>query len=182
MANFECSKINFNELMAEAKKAIVDFLYPPKVGIVISYDATFDPNTNWGIGKWKLLPGGYALVSTDSRTNDSGISLTVVGGDTTGGGSEVASTHKVRSRNAGGIPNITGTFTSHAMNNTYSITATGPFYNYGAGMDPAQAANGGDGFTFGFDANRSSKAYGRYSSSSTVVPDHISVNIWYRYE
>ena len=78
-------------------------------------------------------------------------------------------TSSVGTYHSAGLPNITGSFTSHG--NTGSMVTTGPFTNGG----PRIHSNSGgaeDGRTVYMDASRSSSFYGL---SSTVQPPSMTV-------
>jgi len=78
------------------------------------------------------------------------------------------STSEVGTYKSAGLPNITGSFTSHG--NTSSMVTTGPFTNGG----PRSHSNSGgaeDGRTVYMDANRCSSLYG---TTGTVQPPSMA--------
>ena len=77
------------------------------------------------------------------------------------------STSEVGAYKGAGIPNITGSFTSHG--NTGSMVTTGPFTNGGTGVH-SNSGGASDGRHVYMDANKCSYVYG---ASGTVQPEAL---------
>ena len=130
----------------------------------------------------KTVPDGY-LIANGARVNAADYpALYAAIGNTYGGNSTTfylpnlsgrflegtTSTSEVGTYKSAGLPNITGSFTSHG--NTGSMVTTGPFTNGG----PRIHSNSGgaeDGRTVYMDANRCSSLYG---TTGTVQPPSMA--------
>lgn len=127
--------------------------------IYMTEDASFDPNTHWGMGTWKKTAINRVL----QGTNDSS---------------------KVGTTIDAGLPNITGTFKICGLEKGGLDFQEGAFSNDGVTYGDVCANNktefpngylqSGNG---GFDASRSNSIYG---SSATVQPPAELVFIWKR--
>ena len=129
---------------------IIDAFYP--VGSVyITFSDTFDPNTAWSNTTWKKIKEGIFLEATE----------------TTAGTEKEA-----------GLPNITGTISSHL--NTYMNVTTGairPSNGYNYECTPKSGGSYNQYNALSFDASRSSAVYGK---SDTVQPHSLTVVMWQR--
>lgn len=136
--------------------SIIDMIYP--IGsIYTSLDKDFDPNNTWQGTKWELLKEGIFIEATQN-SNQVGIETPA------------------------GLPNITGTTSSHVGNNVYLWNNTdGAFYSDEIidAYDPVCDDNIKRTKTkkIRFSASRSNIIYGR---SNTVQPHSIRCFIWKR--
>lgn len=136
--------------------SIIDMIYP--IGsIYTSLDKDFDPNNTWQGTKWELLKEGIFIEATQN-SNQVGIETPA------------------------GLPNITGTTSSHVGNNVYLWNNTdGAFYSDEIidAYDPVCDDNIKHTKTkkIRFSASRSNIIYGR---SNTVQPHSIRCFIWKR--
>lgn len=136
--------------------SIIDMIYP--IGsIYTSLDKDFDPNNTWQGTKWELLKEGIFIEATQN-SNQVGIETPA------------------------GLPNITGTTSSHVGNNVYLWNNTdGAFYSDEIidAYDPVDDDNIKRTKTkkIRFSASRSNIIYGR---SNTVQPHSIRCFIWKR--
>lgn len=136
--------------------SIIDMIYP--IGsIYTSLDKDFDPNNTWQGTKWELLKEGIFIEATQN-SNQVGIETPA------------------------GLPNITGTTSSHVGNNVYLWNNTdGAFYSDEiiVAYDPVCDDNIKRTKTkkIRFSASRSNIIYGR---SNTVQPHSIRCFIWKR--
>lgn len=136
--------------------SIIDMIYP--IGsIYTSLDKDFDPNNTWQGTKWELLEEGLFIEATQNNS-------------------------QVGIKTPAGLPDITGTTSSHVGNNVYLWNNTdGAFYSdeiIGA-YDPVYDGNIKRTKTkkIRFSASRSNIIYGR---SNTVQPHSIRCFIWKR--
>lgn len=136
--------------------SIINMIYP--IGsIYTSLDKDFDPNNTWQGTKWELLKEGIFIEATQN-SNQVGIETPA------------------------GLPNITGTTSSHVGNNVYLWNNTdGAFYSDEIidAYDPVvdDKINRTKTKKIRFSASRSHIIYGR---SNTVQPHSIRCFIWKR--
>lgn len=136
--------------------SIIDMIYP--IGsIYISLDKDFDPNNTWQGTKWELLEEGLFIEATQNNS-------------------------QVGIKTPAGLPDITGTTSSHVGNNVYLWNNTdGAFYSDKIinAYDPVNDDNIKRTKTknIRFSASRSNIIYGR---SNTVQPHSIRCFIWKR--
>lgn len=136
--------------------SIIDMIYP--IGsIYTSLDKDFDPNNTWQGTKWELLKEGIFIEATQNS-------------------------NQVSIETPAGLPNITGTTSSHVGNNVYLWNNTdGAFYSDEIidAYDPVEDDNIKRTKTkkIRFSASRSNIIYGR---SNTVQPHSIRCFIWKR--
>ncbi|TXJ40028.1 hypothetical protein EPJ65_12355 [Brachyspira aalborgi] len=136
--------------------SIINMMYP--IGsIYISLDKDFDPNNTWQGTKWELLEEGLFIEATQNNS-------------------------QVGIKTPAGLPDITGTTSSHVGNNVYLWNNTdGAFYSDEIidAYDPVYDDNIKRAKTkkIRFSASRSNIIYGR---SNTVQPHSIRCFIWQR--
>ena len=132
------------------QQALIDLIYP--VGtIYMSEDASFNPNTTWGVGTWVKTAINRVL----QGTNDA---------------------NKVGTTIDAGLQNITGGYDAHGAVAIKNLT--GSFYGTGGTAgEPVNAGQHNESIYFRFDASRSNPIYG---SSATVQPPAELVFIWKR--
>ena len=135
--------------------SIIDMIYP--VGsIYTSLDKDFDPNNTWQGTKWELLEEGLFIEATQNNS-------------------------QVGIKTPAGLPDITGTTSSHVGNNIYLWANTqGAFYvnELVDSLDPITDANKYKKARYiHFSASKSNIIYG---GSNTVQPHSIRCFIWKR--
>lgn len=135
--------------------SIIDMIYP--VGsIYTSLDKDFNPNNTWQGTKWELLEEGLFIEATQNNS-------------------------QVGIKTPAGLPDITGTTSSHVGNNIYLWANTqGAFYvnELVDSLDPITDANKYKKARYiHFSASKSNIIYG---GSNTVQPHSIRCFIWKR--